>query len=68
MRLRCWQSAAQAIEPVREHSVHEILTAYEVVHACGQGIEGVFDTSPQIVEVRQIDGTTFELPHTFARV
>jgi len=39
MRLGCRQAAAEPIEPVRENAVHEILTAYEVVHACVEAVQ-----------------------------
>src|SRR6266550_3105173 len=68
MRLRCRYGAAQAIEAIREHSVHEILTAYKIVHACAEGLQGIVDTSRKIIELRQIDWATLELARALAHL
>ncbi len=68
MRLRCRYGAAQAIEAIREHSVHEILTAYKIVHACAEGFQGIIDTTRKIIELRQIDRATLELAHALTHV
>src|SRR2546426_7579284 len=68
MRLRSREGAPQAIEAIREHSVHEILTADKIVHACAEGFQGIIDTSCKIIELRQINRATLELAHALAHV
>src|SRR5256885_14521143 len=59
VRFGCRQRARETFKPISECPVHEVLTACQLVHASGQGLQRTVQMSCKILELRPVDRTTF---------